>query len=407
MTQKFAIHVVNKFILYVVGIVNPTVTDTQPVAVGLVVGIVGGVFVVLILIAIFGTCCYKHTQKLKRRHPGYYDHENQKTKLEEREPSHVSVGCTNSSGSMNGLTYPKHESSPRAKTKLLHQNDYSVSNNSRPKTLNLKGEDKKPLPPPNIENFAGSPKKSVNAFDFDDDDPYDKLDDDKKKPKAPKSPFLDALHKNPKFKATFDTTETEAEERRRKISSSSMSQGVNASDASLDSAATPPKLPAVPTVPKSPGSKQKHASIRGRVPRPVSSSEEELQGQRAKTSDESEGERRPSRTEEGQDSKQNKPDTRHTLRPERGKKDKGKSSKDKKLSELPDAITRIGNFEKNPSIRSSKGSRKSNKSPRLGAKNASRGFGHRRNRGDETDGSRPGTPTSVMDREDLESLPRK
>ncbi|OWF51429.1 hypothetical protein KP79_PYT11135 [Mizuhopecten yessoensis] len=217
----------------------------------------------------------------------------------------------------------------------------------------------------------------------DDDDTYDKTEDMKR---PPKSPFLSALSSNAKFTASSASNNRDAEDRAKRISSTSSSVG--SSGASLDNR---PPLPVVP-VSKSPGSKRRnHASIR-RAYRTTSSSEEEF-NQMASASavrDDS----GPSSNEISSNKDDQKANTKHSLKP-----DKGKKKGNKKDMKLEDYEPTSGNFQKN----TARASKRAQKSPRLGNRND--GFGHRRKRSDgRSDGeeSRPGTPTSMYD---LESLP--
>lgn len=355
---------------------NPGDTS-NPAEVGLIVGIVAGVFGFLLFVAILVVCCHKRAQKAKLQ----YMADQHKRPLEEKGRTPVSVGFSNNTAP-NGYG---HESSPRAKTKLLSETNGSSSpRTNRPKALNLYTGSKPDAS--DSKNGQVGPKMSANNEHFqDDDDTYDKTEDMKR---PPKSPFLSDLASNVKFKASHSSNNKEAEERAKRMSSTSSSVG--SSGASRDS---PPPLPVV-QVSKSPGTKRKnHASIR-RAYRTTSSSEEEfnqIAAMRANVDDSG-----PSSSEVVPIKNPEKSNAQHSLKPDKNKK-KG-NNKDMKLQDYEPSS---GNFQKN----TARASKRAQKSPRLG--NRGDGFGHRRTRSEarsEGEESRPGTPTSICD---LESLPRK
>ena len=380
-------------------------TTSSTVSAGLVAGIVCAIFGAIIILAIIGVCCHRHAKKVKRSM--YYNSET-KVPLDDMEilPNGYNSAARND-----------YESSPRSKMKLLSENDGSQSsgrtNSDRPQTLSIRNTGR---PPPQIGKMDASPTKS-RGFDYereDDKDPYDVMDGDPEEPRPPKSPFMAALHSNSRFRKSFEENERDAETRRKRISSSSMEQS---QDSNTSGEITPPPLPSVP-VSRSPGTKKKnHASIR-RAPRPVSSSSEDPIGKSGEETDDPnirvirDSNDSPSSTEVIPIKVQNptKSDTRHTLRPNRGKKSSEPPQETRSKNRLRDIDAesqssrrnetppRAGQFQKyEDGIRSSK---RSNKSPKAAAK----GLGHRR-RGEEN--SRPTTPTSMAYDDDLESLPRK
>ncbi|XP_060067893.1 uncharacterized protein LOC132548087 [Ylistrum balloti] len=341
--------------------------NANPSEVGLIVGIVAGVFCLLLFIAILAVCCHRRAQKAKI----LYKANQAKQPLDQQGRQSTSVGFTNNAV-QNGYT---HEASPRAKTKLLSETEGSSSPSSRPKTLNFHSSTKS-------EENQSEHSKQPNIDFQDDDDMYDKTEDMKR---PPKSPFLSALSSNAKFKASNAYNNRDAEERAKRISSSS---SLGSSGVSRDS---PPPLPVVP-VSKSPTNKRRnHASIR-RAYRTASSSEEEFnQIAKASANRDDSG---PSSAETAASRDDQRPNTKHSLKPDKSKK-KG-NKKDMKLEEYEPTS---GNFQKN----TARASKRAQKSPRLG--NRGDGFGHRRRKSEgRSDGedSRPGTPNSMYD---LESLP--
>lgn len=93
--------------------------NSNPSEVGLIVGIVSGVFVMLLVVAILAVCCHRRAQKAKI----LYKANQTKKPLDQQGRPATSVGFTNDAV-QNGYT---HESSPRAKTKLLSENNGSSS----------------------------------------------------------------------------------------------------------------------------------------------------------------------------------------------------------------------------------------------------------------------------------------
>ncbi|KAK3101787.1 hypothetical protein FSP39_006332 [Pinctada imbricata] len=391
---------------------NPNSTETSPISAGLVAGIVSSIFVAIILLAIMGVCCHKRIQRAKRR--AYYNSETKET-LDYMD------GVRNPNGYNDSGVGMDYETSPKSKTKLLSDKSSTQSStgrengsNDRPQTLNVRNIGR----PMTVNEMNSSPTKS-RGFSYeeeDDKDPYDVLEGDPRQPK-PKSPFLSALHSNPKFRRSHDENEKDAENRRKRISYSSGDHD-QSQDSQTSGEITPPPLPTVPAS-RSPVSKKKnHASIR-RTPRPVSSSSEDHISKSGDDADDPnirvvrDSNDSPSSTEviPIKVSNSTKPDTRHTLRPNRGRnlppqstpetRPKNKKSIDVDWESPPSRRketppSRVGQFQKyEEGIRSSK---RSNKSPKVAAK----GLGHRR-RGD--DSSRPTTPTSMAYEDDLESFP--
>ena len=353
--------------------------DESPVAVGLVVGIVAGIIVFLIFIAIVVVCCYrkKKQQYMARGHGN--EHKVDLTS-DGISPAH-SYGVDNTA--RNGVSPPRRDGdasdyyndSPRVHKKLLisHVNpaeyrDHSGSESdskdpyimrkydrSPIKSAAVKYEDEKVHRGPQQGNVPlrqrrGEPEESKARREESSRNQNQSL--------PPKSPILSALHSNPRFRASFHAAEEEAEERARRISGGGHDDG-NESDASMTetwnttfdtnfdddprppqgSIIKPPPLPPVPKSPKSPLRRENTASIR-RAPRPSSSSSEIEQLQNSGDGDggvsmNPEGDGPPSPSEivairvndPHSPSTKRKGDTQHTLRPDRRQ---GKNGKEKR-----------------------------------------------------------------------------
>ena len=417
-------------------------------AVGIVIGIVGAVFGVIIIIACIGVCCFRkyRVRGSAGKSPYLYD-PNSKVPIEEAS-SHASVGYTNDiikSGS------------PASKKKLLaHSSDSSGNSdhNSRPSTLNLYKSNNRnvpaaPPPPPNLNSYEMSPKSGnlliddrsgkgryENVFRFESRDKRKMVNEkgvdvDSK----PKNPVLNALNSNSKFRNSMAANDRDAEERAKRISSTSSLEGLGPAPtppSSQDDLNRPPKLPAVPKVNQSP--KSKHAMIK-RAQRTTSVSSDELV-QIEKGRRQADDERGMRRYRDDSSSSQSdvlsttiadtkkKIDTTHSLKPDRkapkGRKKQTQSvssmlepepdrrhvreemERDVKPSPMPQR-DRILNeeFEKTGSGRYSK---RSNRSTPRSSAGKGKGFSHRRGRSADRLDSRPTTPTSYYG--SVESLPR-
>ncbi|XP_067684139.1 uncharacterized protein [Haliotis asinina] len=406
--------------------------DSSPMAVGMVVGIVGGIVAFLVFLAILGVCCYRRKRQIERE-------EEYKQNLENH--SSTTYGYDND-GRNGDATY---NDTPGSNKKLLlsendeyvnkrgYKDNYKVDNEAD--GSNSSGERKAPL----IESYSMSPKKSM-SFDYDDVPKGNVPKKEEPASDGPKSPILSALHSNAKFRATFASTEAEADERAKRISSYSSGQDSVTETSSVDEQVATnsrtkkntdntqkkgiPPAPPLPFVPKSPERKRSaFASIR-RAPRPSSSSEEIQQIERGDLDDRDirvirDREDPPSPSEvvaiKVSDPHQTKPkhDTQHTLRPNRGKspKEKRKQSETGVKHPKHDAYDEeslapesekgrrpAGGFQKNSGLRKS-----SRKSPRIGR--ASRPSTGSILDDNESIG-RPETPTSQISRfrdDDLDS----
>lgn len=381
---------------------SPDTTETQPVAAGLIIGVVCGIFFFIVVGAIFIACCYRRAQRMKRL--AMYNSSNSKVPLEQLE------GQTAASNN--------YESSPRAKTKLLPEREVSVDESveggggRRPQTLDLKARSQTSRSDVTDSSASSRPNNNV-AYEHEDEDPYDVMDGD---PKPPKSPFLSALQNNVKFQKSRQDNERDAEDRRNRLSGSSFGNRTpGESNSSIDSRDRVPvrekhEKP-LPTVPDNRqltlAEKRKKMESFRRATRPESFTSDELDGSGEDNLNKSQG-------TSGSDSRSSKEaapapgkaNTQHTLRPNRGQEKAKTTSKDKKVKgqrdneverapDSPRSTRDTSQFQKlEDGLR---GSKRSNKSPKMAAK----GFGHRRNR--STD-SRPNTPVSMMRDDDEESV---
>ena len=325
--------------------------DSNPAAVGMVIGIVGGVFGFIIIVSIIGICCFrKYRVRGPTKSPYMYD-SSSKTKLDENQ-SHMSVGYANEN--LHG--------SPMSKRKLLAPSDSSddrsehgSGNRAKMSTYRNNGKMNNFPPPPDLKDAAIIP--SGIAYDKTQDN-FEKLGTGKHEEHGvdvaqPRNPMLNALKSNSKFRNTYEQTEKEAEERVKRISSSSSIE-------ILGVAPTPPdsnenlSRPKLPPVPKSPTSKmrQKTAKI-GRIPRSNSFSSDELK-KLEKGAEESDNDpnikvMQDSSTASSTEivpvkvkEKPKKADTSHTLKPDRKGKKGGRNQSVSSVLEVD---------ETNPSLR--------------------------------------------------------
>ncbi|XP_041349872.1 serine/arginine repetitive matrix protein 2-like [Gigantopelta aegis] len=393
---------------------DPTLTDANPIAVGLIVGITGGVIFFLVMLAIIGICCYKKKKEHNRQKASY----EYKMRLDEPEMSTTSYGYANEVTSNGGVqgNYDGDET-PKSDKRLL-MNDSYPENSVAEKTSPL------------IGSYATSPKKS-ETFKYNQplrqsggarrDNAINEKKikrtgtDDEQDSDIPKSPILAALHGNPRFRASFAANEAEAEERRRRISSNASDDHEAYSESGASSSGlvnkTPP-APPLPSAPKSPrGKRSAFASIK-RTPRPSSSGSEIEHLQRRYNSEDgdeeirvlhdsdeppSPGEMVPIRIHNPQAAANLKP-TSHTLRPNRGKSPQNKrkdaelyDQKPVRKAEYEPAFERAstrpaGGFQKNSS-----GRKKSHRPPRIGRMAS-------RSTGSIIDDDRSGTPNSMASR---------
>ncbi|XP_052780293.1 nucleolar protein dao-5-like [Mya arenaria] len=433
----------------------PAPSDSNPAAVGLVIGIVGGVFGLIFIVSCVGICCFrKYRARGSARSPFNHD----KPRIDEN--NSVSVGYTNES--MNG--------SPYAKKKLLSQSDSSGDDKldlQRPRTLNLRGNNNKsrgdnfdnrtkgdnnrnglgrttyvppPAPPPPPPNYSGG------SSDDNSQDVFGSQERGIDVVTRPKNDMLGALKNNPKFRNSFKSNEKDANERAQRISSSSSLERFGPAPSPPGDGSNRPSLPPVPKSPK--GKKSKHAGI-NRAPRPTSLSENEVKKlEKGFPRDGQDPDIRVLRDDHSTSSssevvainvkadQKRKADTVHALKPDRGNRGKKKQTKsvssaldpepkpsprmprdrvqstDDELGRPRGQVERLMAqerdlglpFEKMGSGRYSKG--KGRKSPRPG-KGSGRGFSHRRGRSADRLDSRPTTPTSAFgSMEDLDSIPR-
>ena len=428
-------------------------------AVGMVIGIVGAVFAVIIVTACVGVLCFRkyRTGGSSAKSPYLYE-KNSKVPFDETS-SHTSAGYTN-----DGI---KAGSSPMAKKKLLHHSSSSSErseHNTRPYTLNLHRNNNSNYPPrqannksvpvapppPDVKSNETSPM-SGNLIDIRDTKKTgnERVDMDSKS----KNPVISALNGNSKFRRSMELNDKEAAARAKRIGSSSGSslEGLGQAPtppSSEDNLKRPPKLPSVPKAQQSP--KSKHAVIK-RSARPASISSDELnQIERGRTKQDNARGRRiinddssSSQSEVANinavDTALKKLDTTHSLKPDRSKGHKGRKKQTQSVSstvdeetlpkrfereyldrdQLPRQFQRDGlgrpsprthkdrilneEFEKTGSGRYSKSSNRS--TPRSSAgKGYSKGFSHRRGRSADALNSRPTTPSSAFG--SMESLPR-
>ena len=352
-------------------VIYPQQNDAHPMAVGMVIGIVGAVFAVIIIVACVGVCCFRkyRTGGSSAKSPYLYE-KNSKVPPDETS-SHTSAGYTN-----DGI---KAGSSPMAKKKLLQHSSSSSDrsdHNSRPYTLNLHrnnnynnypaGQSNNrnvPVapPPPDMKSYETSPKsgnllldskdRGDNVFRYDNCDTKksanERVDVDTKS----KNPVISALNGNSKFRKSMELNEKDAEARAKRISSASSLEGLGHAPtlpSSEEDLKRPPKLPAVPKAQQSP--KSKHAVIK-RNPRPTSVSSDELnQIERGMTK--SEGGRRnriinddssSSQSEvaniNASDTAKKKFDTTHSLKPDRSRGPKGRKKQTQSVSSTVDQET--------------------------------------------------------------------
>ncbi|KAL5014545.1 hypothetical protein ScPMuIL_008815 [Solemya velum] len=417
-----------------------TSTDSSnPMAVGLVVGIVGAIIGALVLAAIVGICCYKKIRRKQLRAMAEEEDSDSKVRLEEREPSSYFTGYTNNTmtnsnsngkfgnSRMGNKRYYPDGSGYRTEQSSVTQGSskgdvgyYSdskkyASDNDNENVDYRTGQKGSPSKrPQTINNLPSSPKSS-SAFHYNASELPENIEENITDDSQPKSPFLAALHSNAKFRKSFKSTEAEAEERVKRISSSSLSEssriGVSMSPRGKDNA---PALPAVPVAPKSPTTKrQAHASIK-RAPRTLSASSDEIEA----ISKGQEGDRNirliqdndepsspvemvPIKTRDPR-SYEKKSNTQHTLKPQKGRSPQEKRKKNEKSSQNEKGTkeqSSQGYVQKEQKDFGSIG-RRGKKSPRLNSK----GFG-RRNKSENDLVDRAGTPTSTYSRDNLESLP--
>lgn len=440
-------------------VIYPPPNDNNPMAVGLVIGIVGSVFAVIFIVTCLGVCCFRkyRVRGSSGKSPYLYDPDS-KANLEENS-SHASTGYTN-----NGVK----AGSPASRKKLLHHSSDSSDKsepdrNARQYKLNLHRNNNRapqaqgnnrsvpaPPPPPDLKSFEMSPKsgnviddrngrgrddREDNVFKFDNKDTH-KLVNERNVDSAPrpKNPVLNALNSNPKFRNSMAANDRDAEERAKRISSGSSLEGLGLAPtppSSQDELSRPPKLPAVPKVKQSP--KSKHAVIK-RAPRPNSVSSDELvkiergaskpdaeRGRRNVQDDSSSSQSEVISINQG-DTAKKKFDTTHSLKPDRKSRGRKKQTQSVSSTLDPEPISkqrdeferevrpnprtqrdRILNeeFEKTGSGRYSKRSNRS--TPRSSAGKAGKGFSHRRGRSVDQLDSRPTTPTSAYG--SMESLP--
>lgn len=435
--------------------IYPPPNDNNPMAVGLVIGIVGAVFGLIFIIACVGVCCFRkyRVSGPSGKSPYLYDpHNNSKVPLEEN-TSHASAGYTN-----DGIR----AGSPASRKKLLHHSSDSSDDksdpNSRPGTLNLYKNNNRnfppaesnnrnvpapPLPPSyemspksgNITDDRGGRGRNDNAFKFDNKDTH-KVVSERSVDSQPKNPVLNALNSNSKFRNSMAANDRDAEERAKRVSSSSSFEGLGQAPtppSSQDELNRPPKLPAVPKVKQSP--KSKHAVIK-RAPRPTSVSSDELvRIEKGRTKSDGDPGRRIIRDETSSssqsdvvsintgDTAKKKIDTTHSLKPDR--KSKGRKKQTQSVSSTldpePSSRQQRNGFDREvrpspktqrdrilneefESTGSGRYSKRSNRStPRSSAGKGAKGFSHRRGRSVDQLDSRPTSPTSAYG--SMESLP--
>lgn len=315
----------------------PPPSDSNPIAVGLVIGVGGGIFGIICIVSCIGICCFR--KRRPGRRPFIFDH-NSKVQLDETRSNTISVGYTNES--MRG--------SPTAKKKLLASSDSSEeksdsNQNGRARKLNMRGNQGAvilpPAPPP-------VPKPDILMNTGHKTDNWDnrrnelKLRERNIDGDTSNNPMLNALQSNPKFRNSFKENERDADERAKRISSTSFDRfGEAPSPPSSQENVSRPSLPPVPKSPK--GKKSKHAAI-GRIPRSSSFSSDELkQIERGRSTDDrstaSSGEIPPMKVQNEGNKK--KTDTTHSLRPDR-KGPKGRKKPSQSVSSAFDPEPRTG-----------------------------------------------------------------
>ncbi|XP_045166186.2 serine/arginine repetitive matrix protein 1-like [Mercenaria mercenaria] len=410
----------------------PLPSDSNPIAVGLVIGIVGSIFGVIFIASCVGICCFRKYRA--RRRPFIFEHKTREN-FDETSNS-VSVGYTNES--MRG--------SPASKKKLLAPSDSSDEKGDTHKRNGYPGNGRSqntgniPAPPPaprpdilmNTGNRNDFRSRNAEAMN------------EKPSESQQNNPMLSALHSNPKFRNSFKENERDANERAKRISSTSSFErfGQAPSPPSSQENVSRPSVEPVPLSRSPKRDKQKRAGI-GRQPRTPSFSSDELgQIERGRMNDgnsTASSSEAPISKAEGE---KKKADTTHSLRPDR-KGPKGRKKQTQSVSSAldpePKPSPRTGrdivastdlvmdvkpspktqrdrflesnrepndSFEKMGSGRYSKRST-GRKSPRPPGKNSGRGFSHRRARSTDQFDSRPTTPSMYGSLEDLDLPPLK
>ena len=334
----------------------PPPGDSNPAAVGLIIGVVGGVFTLIIIFLCVGICCFR---KYRARGGGSTQVPWKKTPIEyDEERNSVSMGHTNES--MNG--------SPFAKKKLLSHSDSNGEEkadhnrvrmpnlrNSNSIDLNGNGNNSRgglngrgtnfaapPPPPPYAPapNFYLSGQSGGSSDENRSGLQERGIDVDT----SSRNDMFSALRKNPKFRNSFKQNEKEAEDRAKRISSSSSFDQMGLAPA------PPISKPSLPPVPKSPkGRKSKTAGI-NKFQRSTSLTEEEvakLENGEAKRKNNSRHQDSSTSSSEvvaitSKSEEKPKQDTRHGLKPDRTGKSKKKTKSTSALDdELPKPSPRI------------------------------------------------------------------
>ncbi|XP_060589999.1 serine/arginine repetitive matrix protein 1-like isoform X2 [Ruditapes philippinarum] len=405
----------------------PLPSDSNPVAVGMVIGIVGSIFGVILIASCVGICCFR---KYRANRQPFIMHKSREEF--ENQSNSVSVGYTNES--MKG--------SPMSKKKLLAPSDSSdeKTDSSRKNGHTGFGRNKSssdiPVapPPPRPDILMNTGNKS--DFRGNNYEP----NKEKTTEGRQNNSVLNALHSNPKFRNSFKENERDATERAKRISSTSSFER-------FGNAPTPPSSqenisrPSMQPVPASRSpkreKKQKLAAI-GRQPRSSSFSSDELgEIDRRRMNDDNSTASSTEVAVPKSGGEKKKTDTTHSLRPDRkGPKGRKKqtqsvsSTLDPELKASPrsgrDRIASAGQmldnepaprnqrdrflennrdqndpFEKMGSGRYSKRPN-GRKSPRVPGKSSGRGFSHRRGRSADHLDSRPTTPSMYGSFEDLD-----
>lgn len=244
------------------------------------------------------------------------------------------------------------QGSPASKKKLLAPSDSSDEKeaNHRNGQSRLRGKQNAsnvpppppPVPKPDILMNTGRRTENWDGGKTDNYANEKTVDVDSRQ----KSTILGALQSNSKFRNSFKANEKDAEERARRISSTSFDKfGPAPSPPSSQENVSRPSLQPVPKSPKR--DKPKHAAI-GRNPRPSSFSSDELnQIERGRMRDDnstaSSGDTSVSQVQTGGEKK--KANTTHSLRPDR-KGPKGRKKQTQSVSSAldpePKASTRTG-----------------------------------------------------------------
>lgn len=299
----------------------PPPSDSNPIGVGLVIGIAGAAFGIIIIVACIGICCFRKYRSGRPIKVPFVYHDSSKSRLDESSRSNTaSVGYTNEM--MRG--------SPGSKRKLLAPSDSSDEKTDHLRSNMNRNQGKTSIPPPApppppdmaLQNGIGSEKKrdeksgNVNG--------------------GTRNDMLNALHSHSKFRHSFKENERDAEERARRISSTSSFE-------KLGNAPDPPSSqenlsrPSLASVPKSPkGKKSKHAAIH-RNPRPSSLSSEELnQIEKGRNAGSKENEKdRSFSSDEVRSKNEGKANTTHSLKPDR-KGPKGRKKQTQSVSSTLD-----------------------------------------------------------------------